>query len=84
MRHPIAFYAEMMGDIMYYHQAMRQDDSHKFTDAVIKEVNGHVDMGNWKLIKRNEVPDPEYILPSVWAMRRKRNLTTNEITKYKA
>lgn len=84
MRHPIAFHAEMMGDIMYYHQAMRQNDADKFTDAVIKEVNGHVDMGNWNLIKRNEVPDPEFILPSVWAMRRKRNLTTNEITKYKA
>ena len=27
MRHPIAFHAEMMGDIMYYHQAMQQDDA---------------------------------------------------------
>eukprot|EP00956_Cyclotella_meneghiniana_P025434 scaffold53086_cov60-Cyclotella_meneghiniana.AAC.2 len=27
MRHPIAFHAEMMGDIMYFHQAMRQKDA---------------------------------------------------------
>ena len=84
MRNPIAFHAEMMGDIMYYHQAMRQSDASQFTDAVVKEVNGHVEMGNWQLIRREQVPDPDYILPSVWAMRRKRNLTTNEITKYKA
>jgi len=84
MRNPIAFHAEMMGDIMYYHQAMKQHDAAQFTDAVVKEVNGHVEMGNWQLVRRDQVPDPDYILPSVWAMRRKRNLTTNEITKYKA
>ncbi len=27
MRHPIAFHAEMNGDIMYLHQALRQDDA---------------------------------------------------------
>jgi hypothetical protein len=27
MRSPIAFHAEMMGDIMYFHQAMQQDDA---------------------------------------------------------
>ncbi len=43
MRHPIAFLAEMMGDIMYLHQVLRQPDSREFVEAVIKEVNGHVD-----------------------------------------
>merc|ERR1712086_223710 len=84
MRHPIAFHAEMMGDIMYYHQAIKQDDAGEFEKAIVKEVNGHVDCNNWTLIKRHEVPKDQDVLPSVWAMRRKRNLTTNEITKYKA
>ena len=84
MRHPIAFHAEMCGDIMYYHQAMRQDDADEFKKAVEKEVNGHVENGHWKLIKRSEIPEGHETIPSVWSMRRKRDLTTNEIKKYKA
>jgi hypothetical protein len=30
MRHPIAFLAEMMGDIMHLHQALRQPDACQF------------------------------------------------------
>ena len=84
MRHPIAFHAEMQGDTMYYHQAMRQADSKEFVKAIVKEVNGHVDSDNWELVKRSQVPSEQQVIPSVWAMKRKRNLTTNEITKYKA
>jgi hypothetical protein len=43
MHHPIVFLAEMMGDVMYLHQVLRQPDSKEFVEAVIKEVNGHVD-----------------------------------------
>jgi hypothetical protein len=43
MHHPIAFLAEMMGNIMYLHQGLRQPDSRQFVDAVIKKLNGHVD-----------------------------------------
>ncbi|EJK66940.1 hypothetical protein THAOC_12086, partial [Thalassiosira oceanica] len=84
MRDPIAFAAEMANDIMYYHQAMAQSDADKFRQAVVKEIEGHVKNENWILIPRSEVPRHEEVLDSVWAMRRKRNLTTNEITKYKA
>jgi hypothetical protein len=42
MHHPVAFLAEMMGDIMYLHQALRQPDAREFVEAVIKEVNGHI------------------------------------------
>ena len=55
MRHPIAFHAEMMGDIMYLQQALHQPDASQFVDAVIQEVNGHVDNKHWTLIKRSEV-----------------------------
>jgi len=84
MSHPIAFLAEMQGDTMYFHQAMAQDDSGDFVDAVVKEVNGHVDNTHWELIPIADVPEDTDVLPSVWSMRRKRNLVTNEITKYKA
>ncbi len=84
MRHPIAFHAEMMGDIMYLQQALCQPDAPHFVDAVISEVNGHVTNKNWALIKRSEVPEDADVVPSVWAMRRKRDITTNEIKKYKA
>ncbi len=56
MRNPIAFHAEMMGDIMYYHQALQQPDAKQFADAVVKEVNGHVDCNNWNLIVSVQAP----------------------------
>jgi hypothetical protein len=84
MRHPIAFHAEMMGDIMYYHQALQQPDADEFVKAIVSEVNGHIKSKHWRLVKRSEVPKDVVVIPSVWAMRRKRNLTTNEITKHKA
>ena len=53
-------------------------------DALVKEVNTHVEHENWTIVSMDEKPDDEELIPSVWAMRRKRNLVTNEITKYKA
>ena len=84
MRNPIAFHAKMMGDFMYFQQALRQPDVKEFVQAVVKEVNGHVDSNNWTLKKRNEVPDDAQIVPSVWSMRRKRDLTSNQIKSHKA
>ncbi len=46
MQNPIAFHAEMMGDILYLQQALRQPDAKEFVQAVIKEVNEHVDCKN--------------------------------------
>ncbi len=51
MRNPIMFHAEMMGDIMYLQQALKQPDAKEFVQVVIKEVNGHVDSNNWSLRK---------------------------------
>ncbi len=50
MRNPIAFQAEMMGDIMYLQQALRLHGAKLFVDAVIKEVNGHVENKHWELV----------------------------------
>ena len=51
---------------------------------MIKEVNGHIENKRWELVKQSEVPKDIDVIPSVWSMRRKRNLTMNEITKYKS
>ncbi len=42
MQNPIAFHAEMMGDIMYNDQALQQPDAKQFANAIVNEVNGHV------------------------------------------
>ncbi len=54
MWHTNAFQAEMNGDIMYLHQALRQDDAADFVPAAVKEVNNQVILNNWQLIKCSE------------------------------
>jgi hypothetical protein len=84
MRHPIAFHAEIMGGIMYLNQALQQPDAAHFVEAVGQEVNGHVNNKNWRLTKRSKVlPDVE-VVPLVWSLQCKRDITTNKIKKYKA
>jgi hypothetical protein len=68
MGNPIAFHAEMMGDIMYLQQVLRQPNVKEFVQAVTKEVNEHLDCNNWTLWKQNKVPEGIQIVPSVWAL----------------
>jgi hypothetical protein len=79
MQNPIAFHAEMMGDIIYYDQALQQPDAKQLTNAVVKDVNGHVNSKHWTLVKQKDVPKEAQVVPSVWAMQCKRNLTTKGI-----
>ncbi len=55
MQNPIAFHAERMGDIIYYDQALQQPDAKQFANAIVKEVNGHVDNKHWTLVKQKDV-----------------------------
>jgi hypothetical protein len=84
MRNPIAFHAEMMGDIMYLQQALKQFDAKEFFQAVIKEVNRHVDSNNWMLQKQSDVPEEVQIVPSVWSLQCKRDLRTKKVKSHKA
>ncbi len=43
MCHPVVFYADMMGDFMYLHQALKQDDFAEFIEAVFKKVDDHTE-----------------------------------------
>jgi hypothetical protein len=74
----------MMSDIMYYDQALQQPDAKQFANAIVKEVNGHVNNKHWTLVKRMDVPKEAQVVPSVWAMQRKCDLTTKEVIKHKA
>jgi hypothetical protein len=84
MRNPIAFHTEMMGDILYLQQALRKHDLKQSIQAVVKEVHGHVDCKSWSLKRSSKVPEDVQIVPSVWSMQHKRDLTTNEIKSHKA
>ncbi len=53
-------------------------------EAVIKEVNGHINNNHWKLIPHTEVPEGAEVVPSVWTMQCKQVLTTGRVTKDKA
>ena len=80
----IAYKASTDPDIMYMHEAMRQPDRDKFVSAMQKEINDQMKNKNFSIVKRSEVPSDKSILPAVWQMRRKRDIKSRTIKKYKA
>jgi hypothetical protein len=84
MEDPIAFAATSNPDVMYLDQAMKEPDRIEFEKAMIKEVTTHTDNQHWLIIEKTAVPNGVDILPAVWAMRRKRRITTGEVYKWKA
>ena len=81
---PIAYLAKMDNDTMYLHQALNEPDRDQFIKAVIKEVNDHISRGHWDLVPMSEIPQGEKVLDAVWAMKRKRNILTRKVYKWKA
>jgi hypothetical protein len=79
-----AFKAVSDPDTLYYHEAMKEKDRTKFQEAMSKEVNDQFENGNFTVIPKSEVPEGNVILPAVWQMRRKRDVKTGAIKKYKA
>ena len=71
-------------DILYYHEAMKAPDRDKFILAMEEEVKTHTEGKHWKVVPRDTVPSGKRVLPSVWAMRRKRRLESQEVYKWKA
>ena len=66
-------------DTLYYHQAMKESDADDFRAAMRKEWEDQRRNGNFEIIKRSEMPNGATILPSVWQMRRKREVSTGKI-----
>ena len=79
-----AMKAQVDPDTMYYHQAMREKDSDEFVKAMDKEIRDQCDNGNFDVIHRADLPKGTKPLPAVWQMRRKRDIRTGDIKKYKA
>ena len=68
MSQPVAYTSKDVGNIMYYHEAVNQPDAIEFVKAIIKEINGHVDNGDWELVHRNTVPEGVNLVLLVWSM----------------
>ena len=81
---PIAYAASSDPNTMYLDQAMKQPDRKQFIQVMAEEVAAHTNNQHWRLILKLQVPCGTSILPSVWAMRHKRRITTREIYKWKA
>ena len=83
--HPLeVFKATADPDTMYHHQAMRQKDRREFVNAMKKEVRDQMKNGNFTIIKRSQVPKGKRVLPAVWQMKRKRDIKTRKVKKWKA
>ena len=80
----IAMAASAEPDMMYWHKAMHQPNWKQFLQAAIKEVNDQTKHGNWEVSHHTQVQPDASILPSVWSMKRKRRIKTNEVYKWKA
>ena len=80
----LAYKAVADPDVMYLHQAMRERDRDKFIEAMRKEVQDQKNNGNFVIVEKSQVPKDKTILKSVWQMRRKRDIKTRAVKKYKA
>jgi hypothetical protein len=79
-----AYSASTDPDVLYLHQAMAAPDKQEFKNAMVKEVNSHSDNVNWIVMDREDVPDGHKVLPAIWAMRRKRDIESRSVYKWKA
>ena len=71
-------------DTMYLHEALREPDRDKFVQAMQKEMDDQMANGNYDLMRRSDVPKGATVLPAVWQMKRKRDIMTRKVKKYKA
>ena len=63
---------------------MRKPDWKEFRQAMDKEMKDQMDNGNYTIIERSKVPKGKTILPAVWQMKRKQDICTRKVKKYKA
>ena len=69
---------------MYFHQAMKEPDEEEVVKAMVKEYNDHTDRRHWELVTKDQVPEEIKIIDSIWSMKRKRDIITGEVYKWKA
>jgi GAG-pre-integrase domain len=81
---PIALMLTGNQDNFYYHEILREPDCQEFLKAMQAEIDDHNNNKNWVPVLRSTLPKGTKVIPSVWAMRRKRRLTDGSIYKWKA
>jgi hypothetical protein len=69
---------------MYLHEALRALDRAEFIKAMQAEIRSHTNREHWKLMPRNEVPDEQKVLDTVWSMKQKCRIKTQEVYTWKA
>ena len=79
-----AFKSTADPDSMYRHEAMRQPDRDQFSEAMQKEYDSRLHEKVYSLERKSNVPKDGTILPTIWQLRRKRDIKTRAIKKYKA
>ena len=86
MQNPVVSLARSQNekDTLYYHEAIQKKDSRNFIEAIVKEMNPHIQKNHWSLIDKSDAPEGHKIIPAVWSMKRKREISTRSIIKYKA
>ena len=71
-------------DTLYHHEAMKQKDASEFRKAMSKEWVDQLKNGNFTIMLKSNLPEGAVVLPAVWQMRRKRDISTGLVKKYKA
>lgn len=69
--------------MLYLHEALKAPDSKEFIKAMDQEINAHEDGKNWILVDRSDIPADKTVVPSIWAMRRERDIATQIVYKWK-
>ena len=80
----MAYKATSDPDTMYLHQAMQEPDKKEFVEAMQKEVRDQYENGNFSIIHKSKLPQGATVLPAVWQMKRKRDIKTRNVKKWKA
>ena len=82
-QHPIAYKASTDPDTMYASSdtTTRQKC---LVQAKQKEVNDQMDNNTFTIVHKDTVPKEKIILPAGWQMKRKRDVRTQEVKKFKA
>eukprot|EP00957_Ditylum_brightwellii_P145537 11081660-Ditylum_brightwellii.AAC.1 len=78
MNYPIAFATKHHPDCMCFHQAVKHPDAPQLVDAIVKQINGHIQRGHWEVMIIQDVPRRIKVLDAVWAMKQKRNIKTRQ------
>ena len=71
-------------DTLYMHEALKAHDADKFKEAMVSEVNEHIERKHWEPVLKSDLPENTIILPAVWAMKRKRRIDTRQVYKWKS